>query len=227
MPKRTIKPSHFSVTGYFPSAKNGGVHQAESSLEQDFMMLLEFDDCVARYGVQPITNHWKTDEGHLRKYTPDVVVLYHMNLDLSPKYLPTLFEVKPASDLKHEWTKMKPKYRAAMAWARANGFRFKFITDKQIRTSYLDNVRFLTRYSERAMPQYEAYDPTRHLLLRETLRKIGVSTPRQLIESASSDKSYQLVLIPMLWQMMHIGVIQADLHKPLNMKSPIWLKVRD
>jgi hypothetical protein len=228
MPKRKIKPSHFSVTGYFPSAKNGGSRETESQLEQDFLLLLEFDRQVARYGVQPISIKWHTSEGHVRKYTPDVVVLYHTNFDtMMPIHFPTLYEVKSVSELRRNWHEMRPKYKAVMKWARENGFRFKFVTDTQIRTPYLENIRFLTRYSEHILTADDRLDPHRHLLLRETLKEIGISTPKALLHKISSDRHRRLELIPMLWQMMHIGVIQSDLTKPLNMSTPIWLRRLD
>ncbi|MCH8618032.1 TnsA endonuclease N-terminal domain-containing protein [Undibacterium sp. TS12] len=223
MPKRVIGPSHYSVTGRVPSAKNGSGRDAESGLEQDFLLLLEFDRAVARYGVQPMTVHWQTDAGQKRQYTPDVLVIYHYaHLQMVPLHPPTIFEVKPAAVLKRDWEKLRPKFKSAMKWAREYGFRFKIITDTQIRTPYLNNVRFLTRFSERSLTRDESRDPVKHVALREALKKVSVSTPKELLRLVTSNEQQQLELIPMMWQMMHIGVIDADLTKPLNMNTPIW-----
>ena len=223
MSKRTIKPSHYSFTGRVPSAKNRNSRQAESQLEQDFLVLLEFQKDVARFGVQPITIRWMGVKGRIERYTPDVVVFYHTRMDSKPIYLPTLFEVKPYAILKRDWTLLRPKYRAATSWARERDFRFKLITDVQIRTPYLQNVRFLSRYSEGVLWSNGHWDAHRHISLRETLRKLGTSTPSYLLDAITNCKNVQLELIPILWQMMHIGVIAADLTKPLNMNTPIWL----
>lgn len=228
MPKRTIGPSHYSVTGRVSSVKNGTGRAAESPLEQDFLTLLEFDDQVSRYGVQPITIHWKNADGKSQRYTPDVLVLYQTTSPHSiPLYPPTIFEVKPRDLLIRDWVKFRPKYKAAMAWSRSNGFRFKFVTDLQIRTPYLQNARFLLRYREKFVTKDEVLDSNRHVILRESLRTLGRATPRSLLQYVTEAPKLQLELIPMIWQMMHIGVITADLTQPLNMNTTIWLKRGD
>lgn len=225
MPKRIIGPSHYSATGRVSSHKNGLSRDAESGLEQDFLVLLEFDNQVARYAVQPITIQWETKEGQLRKYTPDILVLYHTKMvDSLPIFPPTIFEVKPRKILKRDWEVFKPKFKAAMAWARENGFRFKLITDEQIWTPYLENVRFLTRYRENSSTKNEVFDRSRHIALREALRKLELATPQSLLSFLTESRQFRLELIPMIWQLMHSGVIAADLTKPLNMNTAIWLK---
>lgn len=224
VPKRIIKPSYYSVIGRAPSPKNRSSQQSESQLEQDFLVLLEFDRQVARYGVQPITIRWSPASGRTEQYTPDVVVVYHTQINSGPILPPTLFEVKPRQILQRDWGLLRPKYSAATAWSREHGFRFKLITDVQIRTPYLNNVRFLSRYRERAIIRNEELDTQRHIFLREALRKLNQSTPNALLRFVTDKQNLQLELIPILWQMMYIGTICADLSKPLSMSTPIWLR---
>ncbi len=67
----------------------------ESTLERDFLMLLEFDKNVERFEVQPIKLEWTNDLGKPHSYTPDVLVYY-----CKGKKQITLFEVKYRDDIK-------------------------------------------------------------------------------------------------------------------------------
>jgi len=51
MPARKIRPSRYSTTGYVPTVKGSKAQDSESSLEQDFFVLLEYDRRVERYVV--------------------------------------------------------------------------------------------------------------------------------------------------------------------------------
>jgi len=46
----------------------------ESSLERDFLLLLDFDPEVVLYEEQPVTINYHDDQGRRRRYTPDVLV---------------------------------------------------------------------------------------------------------------------------------------------------------
>ena len=55
MPIRKIKKNYRNVTGIFASTKAVGEAQFESTLERDFLRLLEFSPDVARFEVQLLT----------------------------------------------------------------------------------------------------------------------------------------------------------------------------
>ena len=57
-PARRVRPSKCANTGFHSSRKNGRGGDSESALEHDFLTLLEFDDRVERYEVQPIILKW-------------------------------------------------------------------------------------------------------------------------------------------------------------------------
>jgi len=224
MPKREIGPSHYGPNGYMPSLKNGAGRPTESMLEQDFLVLLEFDPEVSRYGVQPIQIKWTPTGETARRYTPDVLVTYHpVAPDWRPKHPPTIYEVKPHEILKRDWKILRPKFKAIMKWARSNGFRFKLITDKQIRGTYLKNARFLLRFRSRYRTRNYELDIHRHVILRDALHKIGSSTPAKLLEHVTRVPVQQRELIPTLWLLIIQEVILVDLHLPLTMNSMIWI----
>ncbi|MFA5082147.1 MAG: TnsA endonuclease N-terminal domain-containing protein, partial [Hydrogenophilaceae bacterium] len=70
----------------------------ESTLEQDYFVLLRFDPWVEKFIEQPITVPWTDQNGKVRKYTPDVLV--HFRSDVAPedRRPPLLVEVKPDLD---------------------------------------------------------------------------------------------------------------------------------
>ena len=87
MPIRKIPKNYSNVTGIAAHSKATGQAMFESTLERDFLMLLEFDKNVDSFEVQPIKLKWLNDLNKNRSYTPDALVYYK-------KKEPILFEVK-------------------------------------------------------------------------------------------------------------------------------------
>lgn len=220
---RRIKPSRYSLTGYVAGA--GGSSQAvESTLEHDFVSLLKFDIRVDQYLTQPFTINWRDAQGRRRIYTPDAICSYRWDaVEKEPYLRTTIFEVKPMNILKEDWVELKPKFRAAIGWAKELNCRFHIVTDKQIRTPYLANAKFLLRYTNKALYQTaDSHTGERQWLVRRSIHKLKTSTPRALLQHMSSSVSEQAQLIPWIWNCIYIRVIGADLSKPLTMESPIW-----
>ena len=76
MPIRKIPKNYRNITGIAPYNKAIGIAAYESSLERDFLTLLEFDSNVQHFEVQPITIEWFDPAGKKHIYTPDVLVHY-------------------------------------------------------------------------------------------------------------------------------------------------------
>jgi len=78
-----------------------------------------------------------------------LIVYAHNHDDDEESILPRknqLCEVKYRKDLALQWPKLKPKIRAARKYAKNEGWEFKIFTEKEIRTPYLENIRFLWSY---------------------------------------------------------------------------------
>ena len=114
MPVRKIPKNYRNVTGVASHHKATGRAMFESTLERDFLTLLEFDPAVESFEVQPVTVHWLDESDKERIYTPDVLAYFH-----STHHPTTLYEVKYRSELKELWPELKPKFRAALQFARA------------------------------------------------------------------------------------------------------------
>lgn len=212
---RKIPTNRRSLTGLIASRKNSRMVASESSLERDLMLLLDFDRDVERYEEQPVQIEYRDKEGQRRTYTPDVLIYYRQIVSPQKPNSPLLCEVKYRKDLFDNWREIKPKIRAGRAYARVQDWRFQIFTEREIRTPYLENAKFLRQYL-RIVPS----TLDRNLLL-ETLRQLDKTDPESLLLAVHQDRLKRAELLPTLWHLLAIGMIEADLAQPLNMRSSI------
>lgn len=216
MPARKIPMNYRYLTGIVASTMTA----FEATLERDFYILLGADPRVAKVDEQPLKLTYQDDQGVTRPYTPDALVTYRPDPATGHTPQPHLYEVKPREKIRAEWPDIKRKYKLARRFARLQGWRFGFITEKEIRGPYLDNVKFLRRY--RRGPA----DPKDRELLIATLRKLKDPTPGALLGAATPDPQRRVVLTSSLWKLVAAGDIGCDLEQPLTMRSPIYFPSR-
>ena len=144
-PVRKIPKNYLSVTGTFSSAKNGKSLGYESLLERDLMILLEFDDTVERFEEQPVKVPLLVNGKKRKPYVPDILI-YHLPTPTGEIWRPVMGEVKKSDDLKRNKAKYAPKFEAAYRYAEERGWEWRIFTEKEIRTPYLDNLKFLREY---------------------------------------------------------------------------------
>lgn len=209
MLRRNIPLNYRNVTGTLSSRYGNGSTPFESPLERDFLELLRFDEVnVESYETQRPVIFYVTNEGHQRRYTPDVLVSFTSGARI-------MYEVKPRDLLKQKWTEFKPRFKQAIKYGKEHGYTFRIITDFEIRTPYLKNVKFLSRYK-----RFD-YDP-RSILLLEKLQALGRSTPVQIIQAVAHSKMAQAELLPTLWALVADFKIDVDLSVELSMDSQIF-----
>jgi len=209
-PVRIIGPNRRSLTGRI--TVRGKSIAFESSLERDFLSLLDFDPVVTEVYGQPVTiQHWIGDQE--RSYTPDFLVEYD-NADR------VLYEVKYRENLWENWSILKPKFRAAIHYSKMNRMRFQIVTEVEIRgTGFLGNVNFLRGYRDRLS------DAAVEEHLIGTLAVLGETTPEALLTASYWTQENRMKAISSLWRLVAIGRIHADLHLPLTMATPIWVTI--
>ena len=212
MPVRKIPKSYRSVTGIVSDSVSDMGYSFESTLERDFFLLLKFDKSVQSFEEQPLQINWTDKAGKPRRYTPDARADY---VDNRP---PTIFEVKYRSDLKKNWNDLKPKFKAAIIHCRSHGMHFKIITEQEIRTPLLKNVRFLTHYQNLLLNQHLTEYHNRIINLIEQLSQ---TTPSNLLHKLTKDEWEQAAIMPVLWYLIANGEIEANLTEPLGMESEI------
>jgi len=212
MPIRKIPKNYSNVTGIAAHSKAQGQAMFESTLERDFLMLLEFDKKVDSFEVQPIKLEWINELSKSRSYTPDVLAYYK-----NGKQAPILFEVKYRSDIEKNWQVLQPKFKAAIRFCKENGWKFKLITEVEIRTAYLKSVKFLLPFIRQG-----ASNENDMMILDDKLIELKMTTPKELISSIYNDEWNQATLLPTLWYLIGTRQIQIDLTSKITMSSKIW-----
>ncbi|MGO9601981.1 MAG: heteromeric transposase endonuclease subunit TnsA [Candidatus Binataceae bacterium] len=190
--------------------------QYESSLERDFLELIRFDRNVRVYVTQPTRIEYTDATGRRRTYIPDGFIEYRRD-GLPAREMPhALCEVKYREDFRASWRDQLPKFRAAKGYCKERGWEFKVFTEREIRTPYLKNVRFLWSY--RSYP----YDSTLSTEILDKLQDLRETDPQALLCSMFRDKWNRAAALPTLWRLVADFLIGCDLSQPLTMKSRIW-----
>lgn len=210
-PVRKIKPSSRSITGKHSSKKTCSVHYFESSLERDFLILLEWDEDVVDFVTQPLTINY-TFEGQQRHYTPDVMVYYKEQLQRQP----SLCEIKYSEELVQRAKELKRKFDAANEYCLLNGYQFKIITEKEIRTEFLGNIKFLSLYNSGAI------DEKYSVLIYEEINKHSSITPKELVDKISSKGFDSVSGLFTLWQLIAQRQLRIEMESKITMNSKVW-----
>lgn len=215
---RKIGYGRRALTGLLTGArKTPGNGAFESALERDFYVLLEFDRRVIAWHPQPIKIPVAGGQGRRAShYTPDVAVEYSAEPDDRTLHRVELCEVKYRQELREDWAKLKPRFKAALRHARSQGWAFRIYTEVEIRTQRLENARFFLGYINRAT---DAMDIAR---LEHTLLEIGVSSPNDLFKSAFVTPEEKGRMLGVLWHMIATGRVLMDFDKKLSMQTSLW-----
>jgi len=107
-------------------------------------MQLVWDEDVAWIRTQPVEITYEFPRARPLKYTPDVLIEF--NEVRRRGRTPILCEVKYRSELAKNWRELRRKFRAAQAYCADMGWRFSVFDEYAIRTTKLENIKFLWRY---------------------------------------------------------------------------------
>lgn len=220
MPVRKIVASTISFRGVVVSRKPGLEVEFESTLERDFAFLLEYNKHVSEYEAQPLKIVYHDKDGKKRRYTPDFLVKYSEDFEVSKGLKPTLYEVKYRDDLRENFAQYKPKFRAAIDYCKKVGWEFRIVTERSIRTGRLSNARLLLRYRY----MYHPSDLVAKVQREMNLRK--VTTPVKLLSEISQGKTEYGINVAILWNLIATGAIEFDQSAKLTMSTEIWVGKR-
>lgn len=217
MPVRKIPPNYRSTTASVSTEKMGRPINAESSLERDFLVILDFDVNVLKFEEQPLTIDFKDNNGISHKYTPDFLVHYRDDIVPATDMQPLLCEIKYRKDLFANWKILKPKFKAARLFATARQWKFQIITENEIRTPFLKNAKFLRPFRNQ-LTNWEHFE-----IINGLLNDLRVTTPQEILAAYNADKWKQAEILPTIWHMTARRIIKTDLTFALNMQSEIWI----
>lgn len=215
MPVRKIPKNHLTVTGGFASRKNGRMESFESPLEKEYMLLLEFDDEVESFEEQPVTIPLP---GVPRGYTPDILIRFRPDADTGEIRPPELTEIKHSDDLRRNAEKYAPKFATAERFAADKGWEFRIVTEQEIRTPRLANLKFLREY--RNIDPEE--DACAHIIATIQTAEDGMSLA-VLLDRISSTDEERLYWLPIIWHLVLWQVLRVDLDAKLNNDSVLSL----
>lgn len=223
---REINCKYSSLSGQISSRKINDTVQFESSLERDFIYLLEFDTQVKRYLEQPIEIFYKDSFGVYRKYIPDFIITYHDKFRKDE-----VVEIKYIKDLRENKDKLDLKFKAAREFCKKNNLLFKICTDKDIRDDnalFLNNIKFLGRYRDYFDKiDYKAtglvFDTSYAVMLMNKASESRDSTINSLISTITKDKNKRAELIFLMWYLVANNFISCDLRRRLSLDSKIWI----
>lgn len=217
MSVRKIPKNHLVVTGSFASRKNAQMDGFESLLEKEYMLLLDFDEHVERFEVQPVTI---PVPGIPKGYTPDVLVYFRSDPNSGEIRRPLLTEIKHTDDLKRNAEKYAPKFAAAEEFALQNNWEFRVTTQNEIRSSRLENIKFLREYRN-----IEPCTDDIAKLIDLVKNLGGTTTPATLLERLVSNDDDQLHWLPVIWHSILIRELIVDLDKPLDHETILRLRL--
>lgn len=213
MATRKIKKSHSGVTGVWHGTKVRTSQEFESLLERDFLIFLDFIPSVAGYEVQPVTIRYEDAQSKEHDYTPDVLVEFKQGRGFVDRQ-PWLVEVKPRENLRKDWGELRERFRAAHQYAREKGWRFRILTEQEIRTTALEHAKYFRSYLRR-----EA-DPMIRTSILESLGERGPCKMQDLLCPAFSEP---VILAPTLWHLVSTWQVRIDLDHQLTPQAEFWL----
>lgn len=134
--QRHIGPTHGSIAALVPLRTPSGPQQTEASLETDLVEQLAFSAHVNDIITQPMIRY--TIANRERRYTSDVLV--ELLPDEHGLWSYFLIEVKPKKMVDGWREESAEKIEVATLWCTQHDAEFRILTEKQIRTPFLDNV---------------------------------------------------------------------------------------
>lgn len=192
----------------------------ESSLERDLIMIMAWKPRFEWFQVQPVKIDYTDKHGSHRTYTPDLLVYFTPFKEIKENPKPILCEVKYRKDLSQDWESLRPKFKAARAYAKKQGWEFRIYTEDRIRTVLLKNLQFLWPY------QFCDLYPTHYDRLLRMLDDMEETSIHGLFQACyhPENKIGRGEGLWTLWCMVARRTILCDLSLPLSMDTTIWLR---
>ena len=214
---RRIRPTRRSVSGVYAFRGEQGI-AFESTLERDFLMRIEPVFCVLDVAPQPVRLPYRMSSGRASYYTPDFLVRYRLaDRAWSAGRRPLLVEVKPREVLRAQWRELRPKYRAAVRYARDNDWEFRIFDESRIRDATWENVLFLRPYRGLSFPKAEVD------AVLETLKFMGDAPVQYLVGRHYPVDRDRMRGYSLIWSLLAKGEIECDLARPLAWDAEVWM----
>lgn len=208
MPVRRIPKSHRHVTGLVTHA--GTSLPFEGPLERDYYILLTADPTIDSIHPQSVQVKYVAGDGRRTVCYPDVLIRFKHGRR------PRLTDVKSREEIRNGWTDLKPRFKAARAFATRQGWEYRIQTEVEIRTPYLENIKFLRGYRDIQVDQVQCQRLLRHV------RNGDRWTVKSLMERAALEvNASPLEVLPLIWHMVATWRLQIDWQRPVQMQTAL------
>ena len=189
----------------------------ESSLERDFIIRTEFYLNVEEIIAQPVTISFNAANGCEYKYTPDFLVYRRPGHREHPKCSrATLVEVKPSESWRQNWRRWSPKWKAAIRYAKSQGWQFRISDELRIRDKALENIRWLSRFKRTEI------DEEISERIMNDLEELGSAELDYLLNRHFEAKDIVFGQ-QYLWALLAQRYIDCDISLPLNGATDLWV----
>ncbi|AXK38408.1 TnsA endonuclease N-terminal domain-containing protein [Crenobacter cavernae] len=192
----------------------------ESSLERDLIIVMAWNNELDWFQVQPVKIPFQGQDGRRHTYTPDLLASFVSDAATGvPVRKPVLCEVKYRDELARNWKTLKPKFKAARAYARERGWEFRLFTESRIRTVLLQNIQFLWPY--RFAPEHHGHR-ARLVRMLDDMEETSIGG---LLEACylAENRAGRGEGLWTLWCLIAKQSVLCDLSLPLSMETRIWL----
>lgn len=141
MAVRKVSNRGGNIIGHFPSLKMKRMVAFESTIERDYLFLLDYEPTVTAFEEQPLTIEYQHDQ-QVFHYTPD----FHVQWGGEPALVECKTRVLvSAPENLH-------KFDAARVFCEEHGYAFLIMTDHEIRSGFrLQNVKLLTQFARHSV----------------------------------------------------------------------------
>lgn len=215
--KRTQKPPLLAGrTAILTPPNHYNLPFSSRCLLRDFETLLNFDLNILHYIRNPVLIPYPDSEGRKRTYAPAFLIKYRTDIIPAKWMSPLLCEVRCRRDLFQHWRELKPMMLAGRQYARRRKWRFQIITEREVRTPYLVNARFLLPFRK----QKTNWNYADRLM--DTLYELRFASLEAVLAACAKDSAEGERLLPTLWEMIAKRRVGVDLTQPLAMHSALW-----
>jgi len=183
----------------------------------DFFTILEFDLQIQYFQRQPVKIEYLDALANRGTFLPEFLITYRRDIEPAFFMKPLLCDVLVRADVFNKWPDFRHRVRAAHNYAQGRNWSYHILTEREIRTPYLDNARRLLPY--RSLRSESEYDR----LLLNSLHKLGLIKVESLLNLCSNTGADVVKLGNSLFQLIALGWVKTDLRKRFGMQSDVWI----
>lgn len=162
---------------------------------------------------QLVTINYINSAGRRRKYTTDALVFFKDSLNQKTRRKPILIAVKYREELEKDLISFIERFCQARTYTREQGWHFRIVTERKIRTERFHNSSSLYPYKDRKV------GTQLHHSIVQYMHKDIATTSKQIVNAISTSPTANASRIVGLWYLVANGEFSMNLNAPISMNS--------